>query len=84
MAELPTGIVTFLFTDVEGSTRMLQSLGERYAGVHGIYARILREAIAAGGGVEVSTEGDSFFAAFDSAERAVAASVTAQRALAGA
>jgi predicted ATPase/class 3 adenylate cyclase len=84
MGELPTGIVTFLFTDVEGSTRMLQALGERYAAVHGGYARIVRDAIAANGGVEVSTEGDSFFAAFGDASGAVAAAVAAQRGLADA
>jgi predicted ATPase/class 3 adenylate cyclase len=82
MANLPTGIVTFLFTDVEGSTRLLQALGDRYADMHAAYARVVREAIASGDGVEISTEGDSFFAVFESPVEAVAAAVSAQRALA--
>ena len=63
---LPTGTVTFLFTDVEGSTRLLQDLGDRYGAVRDEHAAILRRAIRDGGGVQVSTEGDSFFAAFAS------------------
>ena len=63
---LPTGTVTFLFTDIEGSTRLLQELGDRYGAVRDEHAAILRRAIRDGGGVEVSTEGDSFFAAFAS------------------
>ena len=83
MAELPTGTVTFLFTDIEGSTRLLQELGDRYAAVRDEHAAILRRAIDEGGGVEVSTEGDSFFAAFGSPIGAVRAAVAAQRGLAG-
>jgi predicted ATPase/class 3 adenylate cyclase len=79
---LPTGTVTFLFTDIEGSTRLLQGLGDGYGSVRDAYAAILRQAIDEGGGVEVSTEGDSFFAAFASPARAVQAAVAAQRALA--
>jgi predicted ATPase/class 3 adenylate cyclase len=79
---LPTGTVTFLFTDIEGSTRLLQALGPRYRDVLERHAAILREALAAHAGVEISTEGDSFFAVFGSAPRAVAATVVAQRALA--
>src|SRR5947207_15771029 len=82
MAELPTGAVTFLFTDIEGSTKLLQELGERYGAVHDRHAAILRRAIAEGEGVEVSTEGDSFFAAFSSPVGAVRAAVTGQRELA--
>jgi class 3 adenylate cyclase len=80
---LPTGTVTFLFTDIEGSTRLLQDLGDRYGAVRDEHAAILRRAIRDGGGVEVSTEGDSFFAAFASPVGAVRAAVDAQRGLAG-
>ncbi|HEV3462481.1 MAG TPA: adenylate/guanylate cyclase domain-containing protein [Actinomycetota bacterium] len=69
--DLPTGTVTFLFTDVEGSTRLLQELGDRWPAVRDEHAAILRQAIEAAGGVEVSTEGDSFFAAFASPVAAV-------------
>jgi len=79
---LPTGTVTFLFTDVEGSTRLLQELGDRYAAVRDEHAAIVRQAIEVGGGVEVSTEGDSFFAAFNSPVGAIRAAVAAQRGLA--
>jgi class 3 adenylate cyclase len=65
--DLPTGTVTFLFTDIEGSTRLLDSLGDRYPGVLEAHQRILREAFAARGGIDVSTEGDSFFVVFRSA-----------------
>jgi predicted ATPase/class 3 adenylate cyclase len=82
MAELPTGTVTFLFTDIEGSTRLLKELGDRYAAVQDDHAAIVRRAIAEGGGVEVSTEGDSFFVAFRSPVAAVRAAVAAQRGLA--
>jgi predicted ATPase/class 3 adenylate cyclase len=82
MAQLPTGTVTFLFTDIEGSTRLLQELGPRFASVRHEHNEIVRRAIVEGGGVEVSTEGDSFFAAFGSAVGAVEAAVAAQRGLA--
>jgi predicted ATPase/class 3 adenylate cyclase len=82
MAELPTGTVTFLFTDIEGSTRLLQELGDRYAAVRDEHAAIVRHAIAGGGGAEVSTEGDSFFAVFPTPGGAVQAAVAAQRDLA--
>jgi class 3 adenylate cyclase len=81
--ELPTGTVSFLFTDIEGSTRLLQDLGDRYGAVRDEHAAILRRAIRDGDGVEVSTEGDSFFAAFASPAAAVGAAVAAQRGLAG-
>jgi predicted ATPase/class 3 adenylate cyclase len=79
---LPTGTVTFLFTDVEGSTRLAESLGDAFGPLLERHHALLRDAIAAGGGVEVSTEGDAFFAVFTSAPRAVAAVAEAQRALA--
>ena len=70
MRELPTGTVTFLFTDIEGSTRLLQdarrAILRRSQDDH---AAIMRTAIAHGDGVEVRTEGDSFFAVFATAER---------------
>lgn len=72
--ELPTGSVTFFFSDIEGSTRLLQALGaERYAAVLAEHRAIMRTAFTAQGGVEVGTEGDSFFVAFPSASGAVAA-----------
>ncbi len=82
MPTLPTGTVTFLFTDIEGSTRLLESLGDAFKPLLERHHALLREAIAAGDGTEVSTEGDAFFAAFPSAPRAVAAAGAAQRALA--
>jgi predicted ATPase/class 3 adenylate cyclase len=81
MPELPHGTVTLLFTDIEGSTRLLQHLGDRYADVLAEHRDILREAFAAHNGYEVDTQGDSFFIAFQRATQAVAAAVTAQRAL---
>ena len=59
--ELPTGTVTFLFTDIEGSTRLLKQLRDRYADVLAEHQRILREAFADHGGREIDTQGDSFF-----------------------
>jgi predicted ATPase/class 3 adenylate cyclase len=82
MTDLPTGTVTFLFTDVEGSTRLLQALGDRYSAVHDEHAAIIRRAVASGGGVEVSTHGDAFFVVFTSPAGAVRAAVAAQRGLA--
>ena len=80
MAELPSGTVTFLFTDIEGSTRLLKrSGGDRYAELLDEHQRILRAAFAAHGGQEVDTQGDSFFVAFRTAKDAVAAAVDAQR-----
>ncbi|TMM02914.1 MAG: hypothetical protein E6G02_10425 [Actinobacteria bacterium] len=82
MAELPTGTVTFLFTDIEGSTRLLQELGDGYAAVLAEHRRALRDAWARHDGVEVDTQGDAFFVAFARASDAVAAAADAQRALA--
>jgi predicted ATPase/class 3 adenylate cyclase len=83
MPELPTGTVTFLFTDIQGSTALLHELGDRYAAVLDEHAQIMRRAIAESGGVEVGTEGDSFFVAFRDPSEAVRAAVSAQRGLAG-
>ena len=70
----PSGTVTFLFTDVEGSTRLLHSLGaEGYADALAEHRRVIREACAAEGGVEVDTQGDAFFFAFPTAPGALAA-----------
>jgi predicted ATPase len=82
-AELPTGTVTFLFTDIEGSTRLLQELGDGYADVLAEHHRVLREAWRKHDGVEVDTQGDAFFVAFSRATDAVAAATEAQSALAG-
>ncbi|MDQ3871245.1 MAG: adenylate/guanylate cyclase domain-containing protein, partial [Chloroflexota bacterium] len=79
---LPTGTVTFLFTDIEGSTRLLSALGDRYRSLLAAHHEILRAAISGNAGTEVSTEGDAFFAVFPSANDAVRAAVEAQRALA--
>ena len=83
MTELPTGTVTFLFTDIEGSTRLLKQLGESYETVLADHQRILRECFAAHEGWEVDTQGDSFFVAYRRAGDAVASAAEAQRALAG-
>ena len=82
MPELPTGTVTFLFTDIEGSTRLLQELGSGYRSVQDQHAEIIRRSITEAGGTEVRTEGDSFFAAFITPGDAVRAAVAAQRDLA--
>ncbi len=82
MQDLPTGTVTFLFTDVEGSTRLLELLGERYRDVQVRHDAILRAAIAEGNGREVSTEGDAFFAVFPTPSGAVRAATRAQQELA--
>jgi class 3 adenylate cyclase len=79
---LPTGTVTLLFTDIEGSTRLLQQLGPAFDDVLQEHRRRIRAAIAAGGGTEVGTEGDSFFAAFPSPSGGLLAAAEAQRALA--
>ena len=81
--ELPTGTVTFLFTDVEGSTKLLHELGaEAYAAALAEHRRAVREAVAAHGGVEVDTQGDAFFIAFPTAPGALAAAAAARDALA--
>jgi predicted ATPase/class 3 adenylate cyclase len=80
--DLPTGTITFLFTDIEGSTRLLDALGDRYPSVLETHQRILRDVFRARDGIDVSTEGDSFLVVFRSAPQAVAAAVEAQRAIA--
>src|SRR5919198_4792448 len=82
MAELPSGTVTFLFTDIEGSTWLLRRLRGRYAGVLAEHQRLLRAAFDEYHGREVHTEGDAFFVAFARASDAIAAAVAGQRALA--
>jgi predicted ATPase/class 3 adenylate cyclase len=82
MAELPTGTVTLLFSDIEGSTRLLERLGDRYVEVLAEHRRLLRASFARFNGREVGTEGDAFFIAFDKASEAVAAAGAAQSALA--
>jgi predicted ATPase/class 3 adenylate cyclase len=81
MRELPSGTVTLLFTDIEGSTRLLHELGDRYAAVLEEHRRLLREAFTRNGGVEVDTQGDAFFVAFERAADAVAAAKDAQASL---
>src|SRR6476659_10351998 len=82
MSTLPGGTVTFVFTDIEGSTRLLQELGdEGYGSVSGAHRRLVREAFGARGGTEIDTQGDAFFFSFPRARDAVAAAVDAQRSL---
>jgi class 3 adenylate cyclase len=82
MSQLPGGTVTFVFTDIEGSTRLLQELGdEEYGRVSGDHRRLVRETFGAREGTEIDTQGDAFFFSFPRARDAVAAAVDAQRAL---
>ena len=83
MPELPSGTVTFLFTDIEGSTRLLQELGDAYAEALAEHRRVLRDAFARHGGVEVDTQGDAFFVAFARASDALAAAGDVREALDG-
>jgi predicted ATPase/class 3 adenylate cyclase len=82
VAELPAGTVTLLFTDVEGSTRLLHELGDRYADLLMEHRRVLRQAFARHGGIEVDTQGDAFFVAFETAADAVAAAAECNSGLA--
>ncbi|MGH9283471.1 MAG: adenylate/guanylate cyclase domain-containing protein, partial [Acidimicrobiales bacterium] len=78
---LPTGTVTLLFTDIEGSTELLKQVGDRpYAEVLARHAVLLRRAFAEEQGTEVDTQGDAFFIAFPRAHHAVAGAAAAQRA----
>ena len=81
MAELPTGTLSFVFSDVEGSTRLLRQLREGYTGVLAEHQRLLRYAFGKHGGHEVDTQGDSFFVAFLRPRDAVLAAVAAQRSI---
>jgi hypothetical protein len=83
MRELPTGTVTFLFTDIEGSTRLLNELGDAYPDALADHRRLLRDAFDRHGGVEVDTQGDAFFVAFARASDALGAATDAQEALGG-
>src|SRR5947209_469163 len=78
---LPTGTLTFLFTDLEGSTHLLQRLGDRYPSLLAAHYELIRAAVNRSGGVEVGTLGDALFVVFDQASDAVTAAVSAQRAL---
>jgi len=81
--DLPQGTVTFLFTDIEGSTRLLHSLGaEVYANALAEHRRVIREACGAEGGVEVDTQGDAFFFAFQTAPGALTAAAALTESLA--
>ena len=81
MTDLPAGTVTFLFTDIEGSTRLMQQLGDQYPPALQAHNQALRAAITEHRGRELRTEGDSFFAVFASAVDAVAAAAAAQESL---
>ena len=81
--ELPTGTVTFLFTDIEGSTRLIQAFGDRAQVLFDTHAQLMREAITSHNGIEVNTDGDAFFCVFTSARDALGGAVAAQRALVG-
>ncbi len=83
MSELPSGVVTFLFSDIEGSTRLVKTLRERYPRILAEHRRLVRAAVGHHGGHEVDTQGDAFFVAFAGAKQAVLCAVEIQRALAG-
>jgi class 3 adenylate cyclase len=80
MSSLPSGTVTFVFSDIEGSTALLKRLGDRYETVLSDHRRLMREAFGGHGGVEIDRQGDAFFFAFPRARDAVVAAVEAQRA----
>jgi predicted ATPase/class 3 adenylate cyclase len=82
MPPLPSGTVTFLFADMEGSTRLLQHLGDRYASVLKEYRQLMQASFRERGGQQVDSQGDAVFVAFSRARDAVIAAVAAQRALA--
>ena len=81
MRQLPIGTLTLLFTDIEGSTRLLQQLGNRYAELLRECRRLMRAAFQQWGGYEVDTQGDAFFVVFESARDALSAAETAQQAI---
>jgi class 3 adenylate cyclase len=82
LSTLPGGTVTFLFSDIEGSTRLLEQLGDQYQDVDREHRRILRERLGEAGGREMDNQGDAFFFSFPRAKDAVAGAVAAQRELA--
>jgi class 3 adenylate cyclase len=82
MTELPSGAVTFLFSDIEGSTRLVKALRDQYVQVLAEHRRLVRAAIASQAGHEIDTQGDAFFVAFASAKQAVLCALQVQRALA--
>jgi class 3 adenylate cyclase len=82
VSSLPGGTVTFLFSDIEGSTRLLEQLGDRYGDVLRDHRQILRTRLGEAGGQEIDTQGDAFFFSFPRAKEAVAGAVAAQRDLA--
>ena len=82
MADLPSGTVTFLFTDIEGSTQLLREHREDYAEILGSHQRLLRQTFQAFEGEEIDTQGDAFFVAFRRATDAVKGALEAQSALA--
>lgn len=79
MPTLPAGTVTFVFTDIEGSTDLLKQLGDRYREVLGEHRRLVRDTLAAANGIEIDAQGDAFFFAFPRARDAVAGAVQVQR-----
>ncbi len=81
MPDLPTGTVTFLFTDIEGSTRLLTDAGSQYGALLEEHRRLIRDAVEGGGGTIFGTEGDAVFAVFEGAGAALAAAADMQRAL---
>ena len=83
MSGPPSGVVTFLFSDIEGATRLVKALREGYPRVLAEHRRLVRAAIAGQGGHEVDTQGDAFFVAFAAAKQAVLCGLEIQRALAG-
>ena len=83
MAVLPTGAVTFLFTDIEGSTHLLQKLGPSWADVLATHCDLLRSAVSGAGGIEFGNEGDALFFVFEGAGDAVAGALAGQRAIDG-
>lgn len=81
MNDRPRGTVTFLFTDIEGSTRILSAIGpERYGELLGLHQELIRTAIGDQAGHEIDTQGDAFSVAFERPGNAVGAAIAAQRA----
>ncbi len=83
VATLPTGLVTFLLTDIEGSTALLRHLGDRYAGLLRDVRGLVRKGVVQAGGREVDSRADEFFAVFEQASSAVEAAVSIQQTMAG-